>query len=102
MTIRTRLILWFASVLFLSLLAMGAMSYYEFVIEPRISKEPLEENLVGEVVEVLAWCGLPALAVGLGGGWWLMRKALGPVTSLTLAAEQMNEHNLGKTLPRSG
>jgi len=102
MTIRTRLTLWFATVLFLSLLAMGAMSYYEFVIEPRTSREPPDENTVGDALGILAWCGLPALAVGLGGGWLLMRKAMSPVAALSRAAEQMNEHNLGKPLPRSG
>jgi signal transduction histidine kinase len=111
MTIRTRLTLWFTGILFVSLLAMGALSYYEFVMEPRsqaaraeaASKGPnAEEEEVGDILGILAWCGLPALVVGLGGGWWLMRKGLAPVAALTQAAERMNEHNLGRPLPRSG
>ena len=103
MTIRTRLTLWFTGVLFASLLAMGAVSYYEFVIEPRTkTKEEPDENTFADALGILAWCGLPALAVGLGGGWWLMRRAMGPVTALTRAAEQANEHNLGKPLPATG
>ena len=35
MTIRTRLSLWYAGIMFVSLLAMGVLSYREFVVEPR-------------------------------------------------------------------
>src|SRR5262249_40946646 len=97
--------------LFVSLLAMGVLSYYEFVVEPRsqaaraeaaLNGPDADEEGVGDVLGIVAWCGAPALAVGLGGGWWLMRKALAPVAALTEAAERMNEHNLGRPLPRSG
>src|SRR5436309_7242169 len=110
MTIRTRLTLWFTGILFVSLLAMGVLSYYELVAEPRSqrarpsgvsSEQDPDEDGAGDVIGILAWCGLPALAVGLAGGWWLMRKALSPVAALTQAAERMNEHNLGKPLPRT-
>jgi signal transduction histidine kinase len=105
-----RLTLWFTGILFVSLLAMGALSYYEFVAEPRAEslrqtkdpKEESDENSAADVIGIVAWCGLPALVVGLGGGWWLMRKALAPVTSLTQAAERMNEHTLGRPLSRTG
>jgi signal transduction histidine kinase len=109
-TIRTRVTLWFAGVLFISLIAMGALSYYELVAEPRrdaLRPGPLKEKdsegeEVVDIIGILAWCGLPALALSLGGGWWLMRKALSPVTALTTAAERINEHNLGQRLPRTG
>jgi signal transduction histidine kinase len=110
MTIRTRLILWFSGIMFASLVAMGVLSYYDLVLEPRRAaqsqvpgnKEEAEENGPGEVVEIVAWCGVPALALSLGGGWWLMRKALAPVVALTEAAQRISEHNLGERLPRTG
>jgi signal transduction histidine kinase len=112
MTIRIRLTLWFAAVLVLSLLAMGALSYYELVVEPRNNaraqaaaknSEAVKEDPPGEeLMEALAWSGIPALVLGLGGGWWLMRRTLAPIAALTQAAEQINEHNLNKPLGRSG
>src|SRR5512140_700408 len=110
MAIRTRLILWFTSILFLSLLAMGLLTYYELVAEPRTkiprgetaANEETQENGTEDLLVILAWCGLPALAISLGGGWWMMRKALAPVASLTSAAERLNEHTLGQRLPRTG
>src|SRR6267142_657194 len=112
MTIRTRLTFWFAGVLVVSLLAMGGLSYYELVIEPRnkaraqaAAKNPdeVKEDPPGEeLLEALGWSGVPALVLGLGGGWWLMRRALAPVADLTQAAQRINEHNLNQPLARSG
>jgi signal transduction histidine kinase len=111
MRIRTRLTLWFAAVLIISLLAVGALSYYELVLEPRenariarASGKPLEpeDPPLNEIGEALLTCGIPALILGLGGGWWLMRRALAPVTALTNAVERVNEHHLQVRLPRTG
>lgn len=112
MTIRTRLTFWFAAVLVLSLFGMGALSYYGLVVEPRNKAraqtamanvdEGNEDPPGEELLEALAWSGIPALVLGLGGGWWLMRRALAPVAALTQAAERVNEHHLNETLPRSG
>jgi signal transduction histidine kinase len=109
-TIRTRLTLWFAGVLFISLIAMGALSYYELVAEPRrealrpgaTKEKDAEADAMGDMIGILAWCGVPSLGLALGGGWWLMRKALAPVTALTRAAERINEHNLGEPLALTG
>jgi signal transduction histidine kinase len=108
MRIRTRLILWFGAVLLAALIAMGLLSYYEYVVEPQ-SQGPrpaaaakADENTLVDLVEILLWCGVPALALALGGGWWLMRKALAPVAALTRAAERINEHHLRERLPRTG
>jgi len=109
MTIRTRLTLWFAGVLVVSLFAMGALSYYGLVVEPRnkaqlspTDPESKADPPGEELLEALAWSGVPALVLGLGGGWWLMRRALAPVAALTKAAERINEHNLNRALVRSG
>lgn len=46
--------------------------------------------------------GVPALLLALVGGWFLMRRALAPVTRLTRAAEQIHLGNLQQRLPQSG
>jgi signal transduction histidine kinase len=103
MTIGTRLILWFSGVLVVALLAMSALCYNELVIEPRTQREhkqPVEPPLE-ELAEALTTCAAPALILGFAGGWWLSRRAMAPVRSLTRAAERLNEHNLGEQLPRT-
>jgi len=73
--IRTRLFLWFGGVMSAALLAMGLLSYWEFVVEPRRAQlrpagpktEEAEENTLADLGELLLWCGLPALALALGG-----------------------------------
>ncbi len=108
MTIRVRLALWYAGVLCASLLAMGGLTYYEFVVEPRqrpsgtASEADASDDGLGEVMSLVLWCGVPAAALGLAGGWWLTQKALAPVAALTQAAERLTEHNLAARLPRSG
>jgi signal transduction histidine kinase len=94
--------------LFASLLAMSGLAYYEFIQEPRLhppgtpGEQDAGDDPVGDVLALVLWCGVPAAALGLAGGWWLTRKALAPVTALTQAAERINEHNLGQRLPRIG
>jgi signal transduction histidine kinase len=105
-SIRTRLTLWYAGVMFISLLAMGILSYHAFAPEPRLAAHPgaedTDENDLGEIWRIIFWCGVPATLLALGGGWWMMRRALAPVVALTRAAEQVNEHNLGERLPHGG
>jgi signal transduction histidine kinase len=111
MTIRTRLTLWYAVVLFVSLLAMSLAAYFEIgrarsdilrkggVSEGLIAKDQLED--FEEVAEILVWCGLPAAVLALAGGWWLMRKTMAPVAGLTHAAERITALNLSDRLPRT-
>jgi signal transduction histidine kinase len=105
MTLRARLTLWYAAVLFISLLAMGALTYREFAPEPqedgpeKVRRDAEDQR---DILRIVFWCGVPAALLAIGGGWWLMRKALAPVAALTRAAERVNERNLGEPLPRTG
>jgi signal transduction histidine kinase len=54
-----------------------------------------------ELVGIVVWTGIPAVFLSIGGGWWLMHKALAPVGTLTDAARRVTEGNLNKELPRS-
>jgi signal transduction histidine kinase len=111
MTIRARLTLWYSAIMFVSLLAMGAFSYYRFVAVPRERALRGEENAAEladdtndftQIAGIVLWSGLPAALLALGGGWWLTRKALAPVAALTQAAGRINERCLRDQLPRSG
>jgi len=113
MTVRTRLTLWYAGIMFVSLLAMGGLSYYKFVQEPRnhvlrtanVSSDLIVEDEnedFSQTLKILFWCGLPPAFLALGGGWWLIRKSFAPVAALTQAVERINESNLNAQLSRSG
>jgi len=111
MTIRARLTLWYAVVLFVSLLAMSIAAYFEIgrarsevlrragVPEKLIAKDQQED--FEDVSDILIWYGIPAAALAVVGGWWLMRKTLAPVASLTHAAEKITAQNLSERLPRT-
>ena len=103
MKIRTRLTFWYAGILILSLLVMGIGTYRE--IDERFRhehrREPTE-HAIGETSEMVFQIGLPAIVLGLFGGWWLTRRVLAPMTALTDAAEKIHDHNLREKLPRSG
>lgn len=105
MTIRTRLNLWYAAMLFVALLVMGGLCYNEFVIEKRHPDPEDAGDSSGdfnEMIYILGVTGLPAVALGLAGGWWIARKALAPVAHLTQAAEKIHDRNLGEQIPRTG
>ena len=106
MTIRARLTLWYASILFVSVLLITGLSFHEFAREQAKLKashgEDDENDSWEDVLSISLWCGIPAAAVGLAGGWWLMRKAMSPVNALTQAAARIHEGNLHERLPRTG
>ena len=110
MKIRTRLSWWYAAVMFFALMVMGSLLYYQLVVEPREEarrhhgqhKGEVDPDVFEDVSSILLWCGLPAALLALAGGWWLMRKALAPVTALTQAAERIHDRNLHEKLPRTG
>jgi len=109
-TIRTRLTLWNASMLLVALLATGALAYHELVTEPRAHNQGAQaagksqkDSAPTDLVEISIFCSIvPAVALALAGGWWVMLRTVAPVTALTQAAEHMNEHNLGAPLARTG
>jgi signal transduction histidine kinase len=103
MKIRTRVTLWYAAILTVALVIMGLGTYQEISEQlhhehsTRIWQQALDESS-----EMVLDVGLPAVAVGLLGGWWITRKALAPVTALTKAVEQKHDRNLRENLPIAG
>ena len=103
MTIRTRLTFWFAAVLILSLLIMGLGTFVEISEQLRHAhRVSADERAAHETEEMILEAGLPAVVLGLLGGWWLMRRALSPVAKLTRAVENIHERNLAEQLARTG
>ena len=102
MTIRTRLTWWYAGILTASLLIMGYGTYEEIDEQLRHAhRRAPTEHALGEAGEMVFQIGLPAVVLGLLGGWWLTRRALAPVKKLTDAATKVHEHNLRDPLPRT-
>ena len=102
MKIRTRLTLWYATILIVSLALIGASAYDE--IAEQMEHEHLRhlwENALDETSEIIFQVGLPAIFFGLLGGWWITRKALAPVTALTKAVERVHDGNLREQLKRT-
>lgn len=104
MTIRTRLTLWYAGVLFVFSAIIAGLTYHELVVEKRIPDATTSEESegFGDAIQILLFCGAPAALIGLGGGWFLTRKALAPVSALCQAASQFHERTLHERLPRTG
>jgi heavy metal sensor kinase len=102
MKIRTRLTWWYAGILIMSLLVMGVGTYRE--IDEQLRHEHRnrpEGHALDEAGEMIFQVGLPAVILGLLGGWWLTRRALAPVVALTDAVEKIHENNLGEKIPRT-
>jgi signal transduction histidine kinase len=103
MKIRTRLTLWYAVILIISLIVMGAGTYQEISEQLRHEHgKNIWEHALNESGEMVFYVGLPAVLLGLIGGWWMTRRALGPVTALTEAVERKHDRNLRETLPGTG
>ena len=102
MTIRTRLTLWYAGILVASLVVIGFGTYQQIDEQLRRDhrREPTE-RAIGETSEMVFQAGVPAVLLGLLGGWWLTRRALAPVKKLTDAATKIHERNLRDPLPRT-
>jgi heavy metal sensor kinase len=102
MKIRTRLTWWYAGILIMSLLIMGVGTFREISEQLRHEhRNRAEGHALDEASEMIFQVGLPAVILGLLGGWWLTRRALAPVTKLTDAVEKIHEKNLGEKIPRT-
>src|ERR1700733_4472684 len=103
MKIRTRLTLWYAAILIVSLAAIGLESFNEIAeaLQRGSHRHNLWEHAFHEAGEIILYVGLPAIILGVLGGWWLTRKALAPVTALTGAVEKIHDRNLSEQLPRT-
>jgi signal transduction histidine kinase len=100
--IRTRLTWWYAGILIVSLLVMGLGTFREISEQLRHEhRNRAEGRALDEAGEMIFQVGLPAVALGLLGGWWLTRRALAPVTRLTEAVEKIHEENLSQKIPRT-
>jgi signal transduction histidine kinase len=103
MTIRARLTIWYAVVLTVSLLVIGFGTYTEISEQMRHEhRRSPEWHALDEAGEMVLDIGLPAVLLGLLGGWWLTRRALTPVAALTQAVEKIHDRNLSESIPRTG
>lgn len=98
MTIRTRMTLWYAGVLLLSVLAIAALSLKELHEERNATEEPSDS--LDDVVGLVSGIGIPAILISIVGGWWLMRRAFAPIAELIRAAEGVHARNMAQ-LPRT-
>lgn len=100
MTIRARLGWWFTGLLTTALIVVVAMSYYELVTDAN-TPEGRSEPLWWEIGEIVIRSAIPLSLLGFG-AWWLLRRSLAPITTLTETAERIQVHNLAERLPRTG
>lgn len=103
MKIRTRVTLWYAAILAVSLIIMGVGTYNEIAEQMENEhRRHLWEHALHETGEMVVYTGLPAVIIGLLGGWWITRKAIAPMTALTETVEKIHDGNLSEQLKRSG
>jgi len=90
---------WYSAALLTSILLILVLALDE--LRERKQGEKQASEGMEELVGVVVWVGVPAVLLSIGGGWWLMHKALAPVATLTEAARRLTESNLNEELPRS-
>jgi signal transduction histidine kinase len=102
-TIRRRLTLWYASILIVSLVLFGAGTFREISEQLRVDRNRSPEtHAFHETGEMIFQVGLPAVILGLLGGWLLTRRALNPLAKLTGTMEKIHDRNLREQLLRTG
>ena len=105
MKIRTQLMLWYVSILLAGFLLLAGWAYYEMVVEhPGVTKALALEGHTAreELVEIVFFGGGPAFVLATIGGWFLMRRALSPIRTLTRTLERVQADNLHQRMERSG
>jgi heavy metal sensor kinase len=69
-----------------------------YLVEVGVSSRDIENLLQGLMISLLL--GLPlVMAIAIGGGYLLIRRALSPVYVITRSAEQITLHNISERLP---
>jgi len=107
MTLRRRILSYYAVTLSLSLVIVGWWSWFEFDEQRNVIlhggvEAALKESPLQEALEIIVFGGLPAILLGIFGGALLMRRALRPIEELTEALEKTDVSNLAEPVPRSG
>lgn len=104
MTIRNRLTLWFSGILLVSLAVLSGVLHYEWTEQLDSMKQQAAppDSAWEETGEIILYYGVPTTLLLLVGSWWLLRKSLHPVVSLTRAAERIHVYNLKERLPLTG
>ncbi|MCF7787708.1 MAG: HAMP domain-containing protein [Prosthecobacter sp.] len=107
MTLRRRILFYYAVTLSVSLVIVAFWSWFEFTeqrdaalrggVEAARKHDPLVET-----VEIILFGGVPAILLGIIGGRLLMQRALRPIEDLTEALEKTTESNLAEPVARSG
>lgn len=98
MKIRTRLTLWYAGMLLVSLVLMSGVLYWELIHERRaFPNEP--ESAGKQMLDIIFFYGVPTLLLLMVGGWFLMRRTLAPLTDLAETVERVHADNLGERVP---
>ena len=85
------------------LLLMAGAVYYELIAEQHEEAHTAAPGRGWKSLDdVLLLGGLPAVILGLLGGWWLSRRGVQPVTEFAAAVEKTDAATLSERLPRSG
>jgi signal transduction histidine kinase len=107
MTLRRRILLYYAATLSVSLVIVAYWSWFEFTEQRNVAlrggvEAARKHNPLVETVEIILLGGLPALLLGILGGRLLMQRALRPIEELTEALENTTATNLAVPVARSG
>ncbi|WP_395752269.1 sensor histidine kinase [Prosthecobacter sp.] len=107
MTLRRRILFYYAATLSVSLVIVAFWSWFEFTEQKEVAlrggvEAASKHNPLVETVEIILLGGLPALLLGIIGGSLLMRRALRPIEELTEVLEKTTTSNLAEPVARSG
>jgi signal transduction histidine kinase len=107
MTLRRRILVYYAATLSVSLVIVAYWSWFEFDEQRDAAlrggvEAAMKHNPLVETVEIILLGGLPALLLGIIGGSLLMQRALRPIEELTAALEKTTASNLAEPVTRSG
>ncbi|MES2597959.1 MAG: HAMP domain-containing sensor histidine kinase [Verrucomicrobiota bacterium] len=107
MTLRRRILAYYAVTLSVSLVIVAFSSWFEFHEQREVVLKggvvaAMKESPLIEALEIVLLAGFPAILIGIIGGSLLMGRALRPIEQLTEALEKTDISNLAQPVPRSG